>query len=166
VGDKAEEGFVPDPATLVLGCEGLRGRCSGNDPRPRSEDPRESLQRGWRESSTKKMSRPQSSGMRASTKRKYCVREALPRDGVDLNEEDVLWTIFVPSGEEVLQRGGVQESRRPATPTSPRNCNVTTAALRQPHAKHSKSPQWCKPVKAGHVEQLELDGLRKASWPT
>ena len=76
VGDKAEEGFVPDPATLVLGCEGLRGRCSGNDPRPRSEDPRESLQRGWRESSTKKMSRPQSSGMRASTKKKYCGRSS------------------------------------------------------------------------------------------
>ena len=86
VGDKAEEGFVLDPATLVLGREDLHRRCSGNIlvlgmrtparvvsgvQRP----PPEELQRRVDTATwmvwipTKKMSRLLSSGMRTSTRR-------------------------------------------------------------------------------------------------
>ena len=61
---------------------------------------------------------------------------------------------------EVLQRGGVLEARDPRVP---RRCNVTSAATPCEALEESAVEQtW----KAGHVEPLELDGLRKASWPT
>ena len=189
VGDKAEEGFVLDPATLVLGREDLHRRCSGNilvlgmriparvvsgvqRPPPRNCNAEWVLQRGWcgsrrRDVATlvlgdedlhEKMFCETDLVLEVTTPAGWCPVDepctATQKRYCNVRGTATWWRpgILALQRRKVLRRDGVQ------TPTSPRNCNVTSAATPCEALEESAVEQLGRPAMSSHWSWTACEG--------
>ena len=157
------------------GCGPQRKRNSGSGPRPRDDDPSCG---GVRKTATPPEVLPRRRGAatpmvwtptkKVSCGRSLCYRaeEALQRGGV-LGAHDPIADGVDPPDEEscVERRRGTATRWSPGSPRPPRPQALQRDVCGNP-MRSTRRVRSGTTWKAGHVEPQELDGLRKASWPT